>query len=392
VMTEETSGDLKKTLSIYDLVFFGIASILGSGGFNLVGEAVMKGGDAWPAALAIAAAVFMGSARTYEEAFNAFKTNTAESDFVKKIFGENSSLVTISAVMLWNILSISTILVICSHMLFPDGTWIGQITFALMLLGLMGFFSLKGLDVNKETINAFSAVLIVVLGGVSFLGVTCVAQKGIPSVPAIPEKSFVASLLFFYFILAGFDALIKFTEETKDPKDVPRSFYISNLLSITLVLGICLAFVTTVDMRRLWTFDNGIGEILHKFLGGSTKMIVTYFAVLYMIITTFVTFLATTRYLFGLGDVYKGLDFMKVVTEAKVPINAVLFTLVTAALGIIVNHKESLVRAADFGLSALLLMVAAAATKSVVSQGKIPWIEATTTVGLAGFMGLSFVN
>ena len=390
MMTEETQ--LKKTLSIYDLVFFGIASILGSGGFNLVGEAVMKGGDAWPAALAIASAIFMGSAKTYEEAFNAFKTNTAESDFVKKTFGENSSLLTISAVMLWNILSISTILVICSHMLFPDGTWIGQITFALMLLGLMGFFSLKGLDVNKETINAFSALLIVVLGGVSFLGVTGVSQKGIPAVPAIPEKSFVASLLFFYFILAGFDALIKFTEETKDPKDVPRSFYISNLLSITLVLGICLAFVTTVDMRRLWTFDNGIGEILHKFLGGNTKTIVTYFAVLYMIITTFVTFLATTRYLFGLGDVYKGLDFMKVVTEAKVPINAVLFTLVTAALGIIVNHKESLVRAADFGLSALLLMVAAAATKSVASQGKIPWIEGTTTVGLAGLLGLSFVQ
>lgn len=389
-MTEEPS--LKKTLSLYDLVFFGIASILGSGGFNLVGEAVMKGGDAWPAALAIASAVFMGSAKTYEEAFNAFKTNTAESDFVNKIFGENSSLVTISAVMLWNILSISTILVVCSHMLFPEGAWIGQITFALMLLGLMGFFSLKGLDVNKETINAFSAVLVVVLGGVSFLGASGVMQKGIPSVPAIPEKSFVASLLFFYFILAGFDALIKFTEETKDPKNVPRSFYISNLLSIALVLGICLAFVTTVDMRRLWKFDNGIGEILHKFLGGNTKMIVTYFAVLYMIITTFVTFLATTRYLFGLGDVYKGLDFMKVVTEAKVPINAVLFTLSTAALGIIVNHKESLVRAADFGLSALLLMVAAAATKSVVSQGKIPWIEGTTTVALAGFMGLSFVQ
>ena len=391
-MTEENSGQLKRTLTLTDLVFFGIASILGSGGFNLVGEAVMKGGNEWPIALTIASAVFMGSARTYEEAFNAFKTNTAESDFVKKIFGENSSLVTISAVMLWNILSISTILVICSHMLFPEGTWIGQITFALMLLGLMGFFSLKGLDVNKETINAFSAVLIVVLGGVSFLGASGVVNKGIPSVPAIPEKSFVASLLFFYFILAGFDALIKFTEETKDPKDVPRSFYISNLLSIALVLGICLAFVTTVDMRRLWKFDNGIGEILHKFLGGDTKMIVIYFAVIYMIVTTFVTFLATTRYLFGLGEVYKGLDFMKVVTEAKVPINAVLFTLSTAAIGILVNHTEYLVRAADFGLSALLLMVAAAATKSIASQGKIPWIEGTTTAALAGFMGLSFVT
>ena len=389
-MTEETQ--LKKTLGLQDLVFFGIASILGSGGFNLVGEAIMKGGDSWPIALGIASAVFMGSAKTYEEAFNAFKTNTAESDFVNKIFGENSSLLSISAVMIWNILSISTILVLCSHMLFPEGTWIGQITFALMLLGLMGYFSLKGLDVNKETINTFSAVLVVILGGVSFLGASGLVQKGIPSVPVIPEKSFVASLLFFYFILAGFDALIKFTEETKDPKDVPRSFYISNLLSIALVLGICLAFVTTVDMRRIGKFNNGIGEILHKFLGGNTKTIVMYFAVLYMIITTFVTFLATTRDLFGLGDIYKGLEFMKVVSDVKVPINAVAFTLGTAALGILVNHTEYLVRAADFGLSSLLLLVAAAATKSVVSQGKIPWIEGATTAALTGLLGLSFVH
>lgn len=389
-MTEETQ--LKKTLGLQDLVFFGIASILGSGGFNLVGEAIMKGGDSWPIALAIASAVFMGSAKTYEEAFNAFKTNTAESDFVKKNFGENSSLVSISAVMIWNILSISTILVCCSHMLFPEGTWLGQITFALMLLGLMGYFSLKGLDINKEMINNFSAFLVVILGGVSFLGVSGVVNKGIPSVPAIPEKSFVASLLFFYFILAGFDALIKFTEETKDPKDVPRSFYISNLISITLVLGICLAFVTTVDMRRLRTFNNGVGDILHKFLGGDTKTIITYFAVFYMIITTFVAFLATSRYLFGLGDIYKELEFMKVVSDVKVPINAVAFTLATVALGILVNHTEYLVRAADFGLSSLLLLVAAAATKSVVSQGKIPWIEGATTAALTGLLGLSFVH
>ena len=100
-------GALKKTLTLQDLVFFGIASIVGSGGFNLVGEAIMKGGDWWPLAFALASAVLMGSARTYEEAFNAFKTNTAESDFVKQNFGENSSLISTSAIMIWNILSIS---------------------------------------------------------------------------------------------------------------------------------------------------------------------------------------------------------------------------------------------------------------------------------------------
>jgi amino acid transporter len=113
----------------------------------------------------------------------------------------------------------------------------------------------------------------------------------------------------------------------------------------------CLAFVTTVDMWSLRSFDNGIGDILQGFLGGRTKTIITYFAVIYMIVTTFVTFLATTRYVFGLGDVYKSLDFFKRVNDNKSPTNAIMVTLLTAAAGILVNHVEYLVRAADFGLS-----------------------------------------
>jgi L-asparagine transporter-like permease len=388
----EASGTLQKTLTLQDLIFFGIASIIGSGGFNLIGEAIVKGGDKWPFALAISSAVLMGSARTYEEAFNEFKTNTAESEFVKKIFGSNLSIATSAAIMLWNILSIGTILVICSHMLFPEGTWLGQITFALILLGLMGYFSLKGMDMNKETINTFSAVLILLLTGVSFLGVVGVGKNGIPSVPHIQGESFAASLLFFYFILAGFDALIKFTEETKDEKDVPRSFYLSNLIAITIVLGICLAFVSTVDMRNPANYENGIGAILQKFLGGNTKTIAMYFSVIYMIVTTFVAFLATTRYLFSLGGEYKLFESMKVLNEAKVPTNAVLFTVLSAAVCILINHIEYLVRAADLGLSTMLLFVAAAATKSVASKGKMPWIEGSTTIGLAGLAGLSFIR
>lgn len=383
---------LKKTLSLQDLIFFGIASIIGSGGFNLIGEAIMKGGDWWPAALAAASAILMGSSRTYEEAFNEFKTNTAESDFVKKIFGDKASMVTTLAIMLWNIISVSTILVICSHMLFPEGTWLGQITFALILLGLMGYFSLKGMDVNKETINMFSAALILVLSGVSFLGVVGVSKVGIPSIPSISDKSFAASLLFFYFILAGFDALMKFTEEAKDKQDIPRSFYISNLISVLVILGISLAFVSTVDMRRLKSYENGIGDILQKFLGGNTKTIVMYFSVIYMIITSFIVFLSSTRYLFSLGSEYKFLESMKVLNEAKVPIYAVLLSILASALCILVNHTEYLVRAADFGLSVMLLFVASAATKSVYDRGEVPWIEGATTAGLAGLAGLSFVR
>jgi amino acid transporter len=389
-MSEENSA-LKKTLTLQDLIFFGIASIIGSGGFNLIGEAVMKGGDWWPLSLLIAGAVFMGSSRTYEEAFNAFKMNTAESDFVKKMFGEGASTLTVISVLIWNILSVSTILVLCTHMLFPEGTWIGQIAFALVLLVLMTFVSLKGLDEDKEIINIFSLLLILILGAVTFLGLDGLAVNGLQSVPAIAGKSFAASLLFFYFILAGFDSLIKFSEEAKDPKDIPRSFYYSNLISIALVLGISLAFVSTVDMAGLTSYENGIGDVLQVFLGGNTRNIMKYFSVIYMLVTTFVTFLSTTRYFFGLGEVYK-LDYLKRLNSFKAPTNAIMITFLTSALGILVNHTEMLVRASDFGLSSMLLLVAAAATKSVVQDGRIPWVEAPTALAFAGFLGLTFVE
>ena len=386
-MSEEK---LAKTLSLTDLVFFGIATILGSGGFNLIGEAVVHGGNWWPAALSISTLVFLGASRVYEEAFNTFKNNTAESDFVKKYLGTAASNGTVAAVLLWNILSIGTILVLCSHMLFPDGSWLGQVGFALFLLISMTLFSLKGLDVNKETVNLFSGALIAFLSVITGLGITGVAQKvGIAEVPSIPSTSFPMSILFFYFILAGFDALIKFTEETKDEKDIPKSFYISNIISSVLTLGMCLAFVSWVNIRKLTHYDNGLGDILQVFLGGNAKQWVMVGSVAYMIITTFVAYLATTRYIYGLAEQHSSLSMLRGLNENKVPTKTVALTTIASAATILINHIEKLVRLSSVSLSSMLILVSAAATKSMVEQGKLPLIEGLTTASFVGLMGLS---
>jgi L-asparagine transporter-like permease len=387
-----SNTELKKTLSFQDLIFFGIASILGSGGFNLVGEAIAKGGDYWPLALSAAGALFYGSSRTYETAFQESKENTAESDFVKKYFGDGAANLTTTAILGFNILSISTILVLCAHLLFPKGTWTGQILFALLLLGMMSIFSLKGLDVNKEIINNFMVFLLLFLSLMSAVGVTGIFQKGtILSESGISKSSLPLSLLFFYFILAGFDALIKFTEEAKDKKDIPRSFYWSNFISFLLIFGLCLAIVSFVNLKNVKNYDNIVGELVESFLGNSSGEIVKYMTVIFMVVTTFVVFLATTRYLFSFSEKFTILKPFTKLNEKKAPENSIYVTTAIAGLGILMNHTETLVRICDFSLSTQLLMVASAAATKVFKEGGIPWLEGATAAGFAGLMGLSFM-
>jgi L-asparagine transporter-like permease len=386
--------ELQKTLTFQDLIFFGIASILGSGGFNLVGEAIAKGGDYWPVSLAAAGALFYGSSKTYETAFQESKENTAESDFVRKIFGETSANVTTAAILGFNILSISTILVLCSHLLFPEGTWTGQILFALFLLGGMTMFALRGLGVNKELINTFMVLLLIFLSLITGLGFAGLFKNGtVNSQGGIVggKQSFAMSLLFFYFILAGFDSLIKFTEEAKDKKDIPRSFYWSNFISFFLVLGLCFAIVSYVDLKKLKNYDNIVGELVNSFLGNNTGEIIKYTTLLFMLVTTFVVFLATSRYLFSFSEKFETLKPFTKLNEANAPENSIFATGGIVGLGILMNHTETLVRICDFSLSTQLLMVASAAAVKGFKDGKIPWIEGTTAAGFAGLMGLSIM-
>ena len=381
---------LKKAMSLRDLISLGVLSILGSGGFNLVGRAVVQAGPMWPATLAAASAVFMGSSLTYEEAFRTHPSNTSESDIVQTEFGSVASATTAMAILIFNIVSISTILVFCSHILLPKGSWAAQIMLTIAGIGLMAVFALQGIDVNKQVMNGVSASLIAILALAGLLGVGGLLTRGIPTVFRVKDGSLVSSFFYFFFILAGFDALIKFTKETKDPEDIPHSFYWSNIISILLLTGAIIGYITWVDLKSLSSFDNPLGELFHVFLGGNTRDIFINVAVSFMGLTTFVVFLATTRYLYGLSELYPRLAFLKSMNAAKVPDTAVYTTFGIASLAALLNHTEVLLRMSDVGLAVQLAAVAAAATVTQFKKGHLPLIEGATTVALSAVLGSVF--
>lgn len=385
-----TGSSLERILTYYDLMAIGVASIMGSGGFNLIGDAIRTGGQHFVVSLGIIAALFQGASYTYDKAFQEFKSNTSESDIIHEQFGPIASGAATISILLFNLVSVSVVLVICSKLLFPRASWSGQISFALTILAVMTAVVMRGMDLDKNIISIFSAAIVLLLTFVSFAGVIEATTDGIPNTFITPKKEdFVKSLMYFYFVLAGFDALMKFVEETREPeKDIPSSFYWSNILSAILTAGVCFAYVITSSHIPIHENDNIISKILGTVLGKGVESGVNILSILLMCITGFIAFLSSTRYLYSISPPN---TVLKELNENKVPWATVIISFIVIFAGILNNHVYTLVMLCDIALTCTLLLVSAAATRLAITKGEAPVIEGATTLGFIGLLTISLL-
>jgi amino acid transporter len=344
---------LKQTLTLTDLTLFGVASIMGSGGFNLIGHGVRSGGSWWPMAAALAATLVMGSAWTYASAFSRFKTNTLESDILRTSLGVEAEDIGSLAILVYSIANIVVILVICSHLLLPTGTWVTQTGLTIVILAAMTAIALVGIDVDKAIISPIT------WGIIGTLLVACGFGLIHRPVPELPPRNFVHSLWIFFFVFIGVESLIKFTEEANDPADIPTALYLSIGISVLLTFGVASAIATWI---RLTPQNEGMAveSLFALFVGAWSRTPFTWIILSFLLITAFIVFLATSRYLFGLGEKGGGLALFAT-TKDNVPWVSILSVFGAGAGAALINNVETLVMITNVGFSVIGGLVAAAA-------------------------------
>jgi amino acid transporter len=356
---------MERVLSLTDLVIFGTASIVGAGGFNLIGNAVISGGKWWPLPLLGAGAVLLASSRSYEEAYNEFKKNNSESEFIRSIFGDTMSSISTICILMFNIFSIAVTIVLCSQLLLDDFNYIHHISISFIILLAMAAFALQGIQINKEVINFLSILLLGILVIIAITGYYAFIINGYSYTSK--DVNMAMSFLFFFYILAGFDAIMKFTDETKEGVYLPSAFYISNVLSILLVLGISLAFLQLPSGSL--HLNHTFGAIIESIFGKAVRPFANYAILFYMLLTAFIIFLSNTRYLYDIGGLHTSLSFLKELNGKSVPTNATYLTIAGIFCMILTNAIPLLVAGSDFGIIALLCIMNAAAVTRVWKKG-----------------------
>jgi amino acid transporter len=385
-------SELKRTLTLTDLTLFGVASIIGSGGFNFIGRGVSSGGSWWPVAVSIAAVLLMGAAYAYDGAFQRFPNNTAESDILHSVLGPWGEGAGAVAVLVFNLASIVVIIVFCSKLIWPTGSWWIQVATTLGLLTAIAGASLAGIEFDKLIINGTSWILIATLTVAASLALAGFATQEL-TLPAPTQGGFLQSIFMFFYVLAGFDSIMKFTEEAKEEQDIPRSFYLSNLVSFLLTVGVSTALSYWTPGLPESKQDNAIGWLFAAFTGPWIVKPFKWFMLILLLLATFVTFLATTRYLYGLGDKATWLAPLKEVNSVSAPWISILSVFGIGSIVALLNNIELLVMIADLGFAVIATLVAGAVAVADWRDGSLvpAAVNGATGLGFLGLFGSAFL-
>lgn len=307
----DAPSGLLRVLGVWDIVFFGIAAIIGAGSFSSLGEAVFKGGPGVILLYLICGFACGFTALCYAEFASRIPTAGSAYTYAYASFGEliawiigwalimEYSFGNIYVAFSWSDYFTSFMerlgfhipdYLTCSYTeakkAFEGGSknaellnaWktapiIGNLKIiadipALVINGLITWLCYVGVRESKNFNNALvilklAVIVLVILGGVAYVN----TDNWTPISPKTGEPSFMpngfagvmsaVSGVFFAYI--GFDALSVLSEETKNPqKNLPRGMIISLVLCTGIYIALTLVLTGMVNYEK---FD-GVGDPL----------------------------------------------------------------------------------------------------------------------------------
>lgn len=301
---------LNRVLGVWDIVFFGLAAIIGAGSFSSLGEAIFRGGPGVISLYIICGVACGFTALSYAEFASRIPVAGSAYTYAYASFGElmawiigwalimEYSFGNIYVAFSWSDYFTSFLERLGMHVpdylstsypearkAFENGSenreLINAWTTAPIVGGLKFIADIPALIINilitvlvyigiKESKNFNNilvilkiAVILLIIGiGAFYINTDNWAplnREGIPSFMPNGFSGIMAAVSGVFFAYIGFDALSVLAEETKNPKkNLPRGMIISLVISTLVYIALTLILTGMVDYKK---FD-GIGDPL----------------------------------------------------------------------------------------------------------------------------------
>ena len=448
--SDKPSG-LLRVLGVWDIVFFGIAAIIGAGSFSSLGEAVFRGGPGVIILYIICGFACGFTALCYAEFASRIPTAGSAYTYAYASFGEliawiigwalimEYSFGNIYVAFSWSDYFTSFMgrigvfipeYLTCSY---PEakkaffGTsenkellnaWknapiVGNLKIildipALVINGLITWLVYRGVRESKNFNNVLvlmklAVIVLIILVGVAYVNV----DNWMPINPKTQVASFMpngftgvmtaVSGVFFAYI--GFDALSVLSEETKDPqKNLPRGMIISLVLCTAIYIVLTLVLTGMVDYRK---FD-GVGDPLAFIFEKSNanlpwmELTVSFVAIIAITTVLLVFQMGQPRIWYAMSrDGLMPKKFMTIHPKYNTPSYATIVTGIVVGIPILFTDKSFILDFTSIGTIFAFVLVCGGvlllpAKKKLPGRFHMPYINSKIIFPIIFLGGLTF--
>lgn len=323
---------LKRDISLFLLVFYGLGNILGAGIYVLIGKVASIAGLFAPISFLVACIIVLFTALTYAELSSRFPFSAGEALYAKEAFNSKSLSILIGVfISLSGILSSATILhgfngYISNFIEVPEYIISPLTLLILTIIAIIGIGHSVKVATVLTLIEIFGLLLII------FAGVENLSFKNINITEYIPPFeisvwytiSLGAFLAFYAFI--GFEDMVNIAEEVKEPtKTMPKAIVIS--LVIATLIYIAVAFISLIAIKPevLANSPAPLADV-YETLTNKSPVILSFIGIFAVINGALVQIIMVSRVFYGMSMNKWIPEYFSIVDEkTRTPIVSTIF-------------------------------------------------------------------
>lgn len=386
--------NLKKSLSLSQLIFYGVGTILGLGIYVILGKVAGEAGMLAPFSFLFAAIIASFTGVSYGELSARIPKSAGEVNYVDEAFGKRF----LSIIVGWLIIIsaiVSTATVVNGYVGYvhvfveiPDYLIISGIIIILGGIAMWGITE-SALTITVITLIEVSGIFVVIfISGDNLADLPQRWHEMVPGFNWMDWKHIMLGAFLAFFTFIGFQDMVNVAEEAKNPKkDMPKAIIISLAILTTLYLLVSAIAGLGLTPEQLNQSDAPLADVLAQEGEGYPK-IISGISLVAIINGVLVQIVMIARVLYGMAEKNMAPKlFGKVNSKTKTPIWSTILSATVILVLALLFELEALAKATNYILIFVFMLINLALWRLKIKDSKPEGIKAyPLAVPIIGFL------
>ncbi|MDX1486655.1 MAG: amino acid permease, partial [Acidiferrobacterales bacterium] len=326
---------LKRSLSLPLITFYGIGTIVGAGIYVLIGEVAGLAGIYAPVAFALAALIAGFSAFSYAELSARYPRSAGEAVYVDAAFHRPLlSALTGWAVVLIGIVSAATIangFVGYLHLFVqvPEGLAISSLVVALGLLAIWGISESVWVATVITVLELLGLLMVLFLAGDSLAQLPHRWSELVPALESTPWVGIVLGAFIAFYAFIGFEDMVNVAEEVKNPqRNLPLAIILALFITSGIYILIALTAVLAVPPEVLSQSKAPLATLIEE-AGNHSPVSIGLISLIAVVNGALIQIIMASRVVYGMAQQHAAPTTFAVVNpKTQTPIRATVLIII----------------------------------------------------------------